>query len=371
MMTMSSDIHAQFQLSYPAADRDGFSLEIDTRIPGRGITAIFGHSGSGKTTLLRCIAGLQKADRGQLRVGEQVWQDASNFLPTHKRPLGYVFQESSLFDHLTAEGNLNYARRRARPAPSQEQYRYVVELMGIGPLLQRYPHQLSGGERQRIAIARALLITPQLLLMDEPLASLDTARKREIMPYLERLRSELNLPILYVSHSVDEVARLADHLLLMERGRLLAEDAPTDVLSRLDLPLQLGDDTGVVLEGRIAERDSCWHLARIEFPGGELWLPDSGEAAGQGIRVRILARDVSLALSAHTDSSILNRLPAQVLETAPDRDRAMLLVRLAVGSGEGQTSNILARLTRRSAEQLQLVSGSRVWVQIKSAAIVR
>ncbi|WP_250462151.1 molybdenum ABC transporter ATP-binding protein [Microbulbifer litoralis] len=367
---MSGDIDARFQLAWVEGEDDGFSLDIDVRIPGRGITAIFGPSGSGKTTLLRCIAGLQRADRGHLRVGGETWQDRRHFLPAHRRPLGYVFQESSLFAHLTARGNLDYAIRRARPAPAREQAERVVALMGLAPLLDRRPQQLSGGERQRVAIARALLVSPQLLLMDEPLASLDAARKQEIMPFLERLRSGFDLPILYVSHSVDEVARLADHLLVLERGRLVASGPLSQVLGRLDLPLRLGEDTGVVLDGRVLERDAHWGLARVAFDGGELWLRDSGDTVGQGIRVRILARDVSLALESHSDTSILNRLPATVVEMADDADRAMLLVRLRI-AGKERESDVVARLTRRSVDHLRIAPGKSVWAQVKSAAIVK
>ncbi|MFC6979710.1 molybdenum ABC transporter ATP-binding protein [Microbulbifer taiwanensis] len=269
---------------------------MNTVLPGRGITAIFGRSGSGKTTLLRCFAGLQQADRARLVVGGETWQDEGLSLPTHKRPLGYVFQEASLFPHLSARGNLDYAIKRAGAECPGELIERVVSLMGIGPVLDRFPGQMSGGERQRVAIARALLIRPRLLLMDEPLASLDTARKQEILPYLERLRSEFDMPILYVSHSIDEVARLADHLLMLDGGRVAAQGDMPEMLSRLDLPLRLGEETGVVLEGRVLERNEQWHLARVGFAGGELWLRDGGDALDRQIRVRILARDVSLAL---------------------------------------------------------------------------
>ena len=361
----SADIHARFQLSLPSPAGAGFSLDIDTLLPGRGITAVFGPSGCGKTTFLRCIAGLQKTAGGLLRVRDETWQDGAYFLPTHRRPLGYVFQEASLFPHLTAKGNLSYALKRAGTVPPGL-YDRVVELMGIGALLSRFPQRLSGGERQRVAIARALLIAPQLLLMDEPLASLDSERKREILPYLERLRSEFDLPILYVSHSFEEVARLADHLIVMKAGRVVAQGNLSKVLSRIDLPIAMGEDTGVVLEGRVIERDSHWHLARIAFAGGELWLRDGGDPVGTDIRVRVLARDLSLSLACHEDTSILNRLPAEVAEIATDADSAMILVRLRVGP-----SALVARLTRRSAEHLGLAPGCAVWAQVKSAAIVK
>ncbi|MGL6161950.1 molybdenum ABC transporter ATP-binding protein [Microbulbifer sp.] len=362
---MPNSIHTRFLVTFPSAGEQPFCLDVDATLPGRGISAIFGHSGSGKTTLLRCIAGLQRNDGARLVVNGDIWQDGRLFLPAHKRPLGYVFQEASLFPHLSARGNLDYAVKRGgkrRP----ELIEHVISLMGIEPILGRYPEQMSGGERQRVAIARALLIRPRLLLMDEPLASLDTARKQEILPYLERLRSEFDIPILYVSHSIDEVARLADHLLVLDRGRVAAQGEVSGVLSRLDLPLRLGEETGVVLQGRVLERDKRWHLVRIGFAGGELWLRDGGDPLEQQIRVRILARDVSLALESHGDTSILNRLPVEVTELAPDSDDAMALVRLKCGA-----SHIIARLTRRSVDHLGIAPGKKVWAQIKSVAIVK
>lgn len=360
----ASNICASFRLAYPT-DR-AFSLDVDLTLPGRGITAIFGPSGSGKTTLLRCIAGLEQTDHGRLSVNGCRWQEERYRRPIHKRPLGYVFQQPSLFPHLTARGNLAYATRRSANAPSAERCQRVESLMGIEPVLDQYPAELSGGEQQRVAIARALLIDPSLLLMDEPLASLDMARKQEVMPYLERLREELDIPVLYVSHSVDEVARLADYLVILDHGRVVAHGTLSEVLTRVDLPVQLGDDTGVIVETRVVERDAAWHLVKVAFAGGELWLRDQGDAIGRSIRVRILARDVSLTLATHGDTSILNRLPAEVMEIAPDADPAMSLVRLKSGS-----IVVIARITRRSVEHLRLSAGHRVWAQIKSVAMVR
>lgn len=359
-------IKANFALGYDTSDANPFQLQVDVTLPGRGITAIFGQSGSGKTTLLRCLAGLQQASQGKLEVNGDVWQSKTSFLPTHKRPLGYVFQEASLFEHLTVQGNLNYARKRAHRGQVLLADDQVVEMMGISPLLNRHAAQLSGGERQRVAIARALLINPQLLLMDEPLAALDTARKQEILPYLENLRAELDIPIIYVSHALDEVARLADHMVVLDEGKVKAQGELAEVLSRLDLPLAASADVGVVVDGRITDRDSRWHLMRVAFSGGELWLADTNEALGQTIRIRILARDVSLALDDHADSSILNRLPARVLEVVPDHDPAMRLIGLQLG-----TTRITARLTHRSCEHLQVEPGRQLWAQIKSVAVVR
>lgn len=366
-----SGVQARFALAYSAvgnrrsAHEARFALDVNLDIPGQGITGIFGQSGSGKTTLLRCIAGLAQADAGELTVNGEVWQKGVFSLPTHKRSLAYVFQESSLFPHLSVRANLDYAIKRADKVDRQF-YRHILALMDVERLLQRMPEQLSGGERQRVAIARAFLVRPKLLLMDEPLASLDIGRKQEILPYLERLHEEFDLPVLYVSHALDEIARLADHLIVMDHGKVASSGKLIDVLSRTDLPLQLGDDTGVVLPATVVERDARWHLARVEFPGGSLWVRDGGDAVGQAARIRVLAKDVSLALSSHDDSSILNRLPVLVIDSKPDRDEAMTLVRLACGD-----SILIARITLRSLEHLQLEPGKALWAQIKSVAIVR
>ncbi len=238
--------------------------------------------------------------------------------------------------------------------------------MGIESLLERYPAHLSGGERQRVAIARALLIQPKLLLMDEPLAALDTARKQEILPYLERLRSHFELPIFYVSHSLDEVARLADHIIMLDQGRLVAQGGVKELFSRIDLPVHLNEDAGVVIQGKVIERDTHWHLMRVGFKGGELWLRDGGDILNKAVRVRVLARDVSLTLTYQEDSSILNRLHAQVVDILADDDKAMSLVRLQVGD-----EYLIARVTKRSVANLNLILGNKVWAQIKSVAIVR
>jgi molybdate transport system ATP-binding protein len=238
-------------------------------------------------------------------------------------------------------------------------------LLGIGHLLDRRPDRLSGGERQRVAIARALLRQPRLLLMDEPLAALDLARKEEILPYLEQLHETLKIPILYVSHAPDEVARLADHLVVLDGGRALASGTLTDTLARLDLPIRLGEDAGVVLEATVSEHDREWHLAGVDFPGGRLWVRDKGIEIGRHVRVRILARDVSLAREKIEGSSIINAVAVTVTAIGDDAHPALCLVRLNCG---GQP--LLARLTRRSAAALQLAAGMPVWAQIKAVALI-
>ncbi len=359
---MSQDIHARFRVAYP-----DFTLDVDLQLPGRGVSALFGVSGSGKTACLRAIAGLERAPGGYLRVNGEVWQDDSCglFVPTHQRPLGYVFQEASLFRHLSIRRNLEYGLRRVPERARKVSLTHVVELLGIAPLLERLPHKLSGGEKQRVAIARALATSPRILLMDEPLAALDLQRKQEILPYLERLHDELEIPLIYVSHAPDEVARLADHLVVLEQGQVRAGGPLGEILARLDLPIRLGEDTGVVLDGAIAEVDTKWHLARVTFAGGSLWVRDSGVPVGQQVRVRILARDISIALGAHTDTSIQNVLSATVEQLVNDAHPALMMVRLNTGGVP-----LVARITQRSAAKLGLQPGLKVWAQIKTVAIV-
>ena len=352
-------IEVRFKLAYP-----GFTLDIDLALPGQGITALFGHSGSGKTTVLRAIAGLERVPDGRLVMGGEVWQDKGVFLPPHRRPLGYVFQEASLFAHLSVRANLEYGRRRSAGA-GDAAFDHIVSLLGIGMLLDRRPERLSGGERQRVAIARALLTRPRLLLMDEPLAALDQGRKEEILPYLEQLHAELAIPLLYVSHAPDEVARLADHLVVLDAGRVLGAGPLTETLARLDLPIRLGEDAGVVLDAVVAERDREWHLARVEFPGGSLWVRDQGHPLGQRVRVRILARDVSIASERINGTSILNTLSATVTALGDDAHPALRLVRIEAGGVP-----LLARVTRRSAAALSLAPGLSVWAQIKAVALI-
>jgi molybdate transport system ATP-binding protein len=353
-------IQARFQHRY-----GGFTLDVDLNLPGKGVTALFGPSGCGKTTLLRCIAGLTRASQGQLTVQGAVWQDATHFMPTHQRPLGYVCQDAGLFAHLSVRRNLLYGQMRVPPARRRISLDSMVELLGLGALLERMPQGLSGGERQRVAIARALLTSPRLLLMDEPLAALDVARKQEFLPYLERLHDELDMPVVYVSHAPDEVARLADHIVVLQDGRAVAAGPLTETLARLDLPIHLGEDAGVVLHAVVVERDSAWHLTRVAFDGGSLWVRDGGQALGQAVRVRILARDVSIALQPVTGVSIQNCLGATVEQMAGDDHPALALLRLRMGA-----SPLLARLTQRSVASLALAPDQAVWVQIKAVALI-
>ncbi|MCW3148452.1 molybdenum ABC transporter ATP-binding protein [Stutzerimonas stutzeri] len=355
-------IHARFRLDY--AD---FTLDVDLQLPGRGVTALFGHSGSGKTTCLRCIAGLERTGQGRLQINGECWQDSARglFVPPHRRAIGYVFQEANLFAHLSVRRNLQFGMRRVAAAERRVDWNHIVQLLGIEHLLERMPERLSGGERQRVGVARALLTSPRLLLMDEPLAALDLKRKNEILPYLERLHDELDIPVLYVSHSPDEVARLADHVVLLEQGRAIAQGELRETLARLDLPTAFSDDAGVVVEAEIAEHDQDYHLTRLTFPGGEVLVSLRSEAPGQRLRFRVHARDVSLALERASGSSITNLLPARVEAIVAADTPAHVLVRLDAGG-----TPLLARITRRSADQLAIAPGQALWAQIKTVALL-
>jgi len=352
-------MEARFRIAYP-----GFALDVDLSLPERGITALFGPSGSGKTTILRCMAGLERSRDGFLSVAGEAWQDRGIFLPTHKRPLGLVFQEASLFPHLTVRRNLQYGMKRAG---NTEGFESMLDLLDLRALLDRAPGTLSGGERQRVAIARALLTRPRLLLMDEPLAALDMKRKLEILPYLERLHDELSIPVIYVSHSLDEVARLADHLVLIEDGRITAAGALTDILVRPELSAAFAGETGAVLETTVAAHEADG-LTRLEFPGGRLFIAGDAHAPGSRLRCRIHASDVSLSLSAHTDTSILNTLPATIVAVADADTPGHVLVQLQPLGGE---SLLLARITERSRQALAITPGLTVIAQVKSVAILR
>ncbi|GAB3472051.1 molybdenum ABC transporter ATP-binding protein [Polaromonas eurypsychrophila] len=356
-----SGITAVFRQAYK-----DFSLDVALDLPGRGVTAFFGVSGSGKSTLLRCIAGLERARSGQLVVSGEVWQDDASgvFMPVHRRPLGLVFQDASLFAHLDVRRNLDYGRSRVPAAQRRVSLEQAVELLGIEPLMERRPDTLSGGERQRVAIARALATSPSLLLMDEPLASLDLQRKADVLPYLEKLHAELDIPILYVSHAPDEVARLADHLVLLEAGRVTAAGPTRELMTRLDLPLAHGDAAAAVIEATVTHLEPAWQLSHLEFPGGQISLPSQALQPGQKVRVRIQARDISLSLQRQEGSSVLNVFAAIVTGLADDSP-GQLMVSLDAGG-----STLLARITRKSAAALQLQPGSAVFAQVKGVAVL-
>jgi len=354
-MIAAEKICARYELQ-----RGDFSLDVDIEIPMRGITGIFGESGTGKTTLLRCIAGLEHAAAGCLVVAGEVWQDGESSRPIHERNIGYVFQEPRLFAHLDVRGNLEYGQRRTHQR--KVDVADVVGLLGLEGLLERRPDSLSGGEAQRVAIARALLRAPRFVLMDEPLVSLDRARRDEILPFLDRLHSSLDLPIIYVSHSIDEVTRLCDHLLVMDGGRIVANGGLQQVLLQTDLPGLGGEEAGSVIQARVAHYDDHYGLTRVDFDGGEMWISGQHDADAE-LRLRIRANDVSLCRERPTETTILNVLPGTIKSIEIDSD-ASELVQLELGN-----EHILARVTRRSRTELGLQRGDRVMVQIKSVAV--
>jgi molybdate transport system ATP-binding protein len=358
---MSTPLRIRLQLP-----RAAFALQVDLELPARGITVVMGASGSGKTSLLRCVAGLERSTNALVRVEGAIWQDTNHgvFVPTWQRPLGYVFQEASLFAHLSVRGNLEYGMRRAGPG-AREALDQAIALLGLAALQSRDTAQLSGGERQRVAIARALALQPRLLLLDEPCSGLDPARRQELLPWLERLRDEVKIPMLYVTHAADEAARLADTLVVLEQGQVKAMGPVSEVLSDLHSPVVLGEDVGVLLQGSVLQRDAQWHLMQVGFAGGALWLRDSGAELGQTVRLRVLARDVSIAVQKPEHTSIQNLLPCTVRAVVPDTHPSQVLVQLDCGG-----SVLLARITARAADALGLVPGQPAWAQVKSAALV-
>jgi molybdate transport system ATP-binding protein len=357
-------IEARFRV-----DHGDFALDLDLQLPGRGISALFGPSGSGKTSCLRCFAGLERPAEGYLRVNGELWQDSArgHFLAPHRRALGYVFQDANLFPHLSVRGNLEFGLRRIAATQRRVQLQQAAELLGIAALLERMPARLSGGERQRVGIARALLTSPRLLLMDEPLASLDHKRKQEVLPYLERLHRELEIPILYVSHAPDEVARLADHLVVLEQGRVLASGPLKQTLLRRDLPFILEDDAEAVVDGRVCAYDPAYRLLSLELGGGEarLQLTHDPLPSGKAVRVKVKARDVSLSLQRAEGSSLLNLLPARVEHWQELNDPGQMLVTLRVGE-----ERLIARITRYSFDKLGIHQQQALWLQIKSVSLL-
>ncbi|MEN8008358.1 MAG: molybdenum ABC transporter ATP-binding protein [Candidatus Krumholzibacteriota bacterium] len=359
---MSLQLKCRLERPDGAKGQNGFRLDVDLSLPGRGITAVVGPSGCGKTTLLRCVAGLEPRTAGHVLIGDKTWQDDRHFLPPHRRRAGYVFQDGALFPHLDVRGNLAYGRKRS--SGKSGEIEEISTLLRLASLLDRDVSGLSGGERQRVALGRALLAGPELLLLDEPLAALDRENRLAIYPYFERIAAETGLPFLYVTHAQDEAARLADHLVLMEDGRARHHGPLAELLTSPDPGLAHGDHAGCVVFARIVGVDDEYHLARLEFPGGTLLVADPGIPEGRKIRVRIHARDVSLALEPAEGSSILNILPARVLELIPDGP-SRVLVRLQVGR-----TIMLAAVTQRSAAALKLRPNQELFAQVKSVALL-
>ncbi len=341
--------------------RASFMLDVALTLPARGVSVVFGPSGSGKSTLLRAIAGLESAARGRVRIGNTVWQDDRLRLPPHRRAVGVVFQHAALLPHLSVHENLRYGWQRCGAAASAlDEW---IDKLALGPLLARAPVSLSGGERQRVALGRALVCQPRWLLMDEPLSALDAERRAEILPYIETIRRQANIPVLYVTHGVEEAARLADHLVLLEAGTVRVDGAALDVLNRADLPLALRDDAAAVIEASVVDVDSHG-LLTLDTPVGALYAHGRQPPPGVHVRVRVQARDVSIALSRPADSSVLN-IVAATLEQLTVLPSGQLQLRLRAGK-----ARLLARVSQQSARRLELREGLPVWAQIKAVALL-
>lgn len=344
-----------------------FELAVTQGFPGNGITALFGPSGCGKTTLLRVIAGFETGATGRVSFAEEVWLDQRWSVAPHLRGVGYVFQDARLFPHLNARSNLDYAHRRSTSVSGGYSFDDVVDVLDLAPLFGRRVSQLSGGERQRIAVGRTLLARPRLLLMDEPLAALDTRRKGEIMPYIARLPSAFGVPIIYVTHALEEVTQLCDRIVALSSGRVVATGGVADTLERLDLDdVQGRFEAGAVLTGHVAAQDPVLHLTRVDLGGGALEVPEIGMVPGAQVRLRVRARDVSLARSRPEGLSIRNILSAHVTSIVAEPDTAYAEILLDLG---GQ--HLRARITRAAVQDLGLAEGAPTFALIKSVSFDR
>lgn len=341
-----------------------FSLDVDFQAPMQGITALFGPSGCGKTSILRSIAGLQHM-RGKITVGGDVWQDDMRFRPPHKRPIGYIFQEASLFQHLSVRKNLTYGERRAKSAEASIRFDDVVQLLGLSHLIDRHPAHLSGGERQRVSIGRALLSQPRLLLMDEPLSALDRMAKDEILPYFEALHTSLALPIILVSHDISEVERLADHMVALKAGRVMSSGPLNLALTDPALPFGRARDSAAVLPATVLRKEDDG-IAVLDALGTEIYVIGDALEVGHAVRLRIAASDVSIARERPASSSILNMLAARIVGIDAV-GTAEANVRLSLADKPG--FDFIARLSQRSLARLNLQVGETVIAQIKTVSV--
>lgn len=359
-----STINIQIKLRRTRDGQPGFALSIDTNIPGKGVTAIYGASGSGKTTLLRCIAGLEPDAIGKIEVNGRCFQNSNQFLPPEHRDIGYVFQDPTLFPHLTVQQNIDFARKRANTPLPESQYEALMKVLAIQHLLVQYPDRLSGGEKQRVAIARAVASNPAVLLLDEPLSALDSPRKQELLGYLEKLHSIIALPILYVSHAQAEIARLADHVVIMDSGAVIQQGPVAHVFQTLTA----ASDTEVtsLLEGIVVQQDERYHLSKVAVGDIDLWVSETGLEMNQTVRLCLAARDISISLQPEQHSSILNKVEVVVHAITPAPDVGFMMVHL-----KHNELSLYARITEKSADDLALEPELQVWAQIKSAAIIR
>ena len=345
--------------------RGNFSLLVEENIPLENVTALFGESGSGKTTLLRIIAGLEKKAWGKVALGKTYWQndETKTFLPPHKRSIGYVFQDNRLFNHLNVEGNLRFGHDRS-DAKNGVQFNDVVDALDLSNLLLRTPHSLSGGEKQLVSIGRALLSDPELLLMDEPLSALDAKRKAEVIPYIEQLPSNFSIPVLYVTHNLEEVTRLAPNMLLISEGKIAGKGKVEKLLERIDLwSVTERLAAGSVLNAEVKTHLSDWGMTILTVAGHELRIPAISTPLGTFVRLRVQAKDVALATQKPVGLSIRNILSAQILSIDIEKD-IFAEVLLDIGG-----TNLRARVTREAVDDLKLATGQKIYALIKSAAL--
>ncbi|WP_185964519.1 molybdenum ABC transporter ATP-binding protein [Aliikangiella marina] len=357
----ATQLEAKVQLEYAS-----FKLAVDFKVPLKGVVAIYGPSGCGKTTLLRCLAGLEKASYGEVTIGDQVWQNDKMFVRPHERSVGFVFQDGGLLAHLTVAENLNFGRKRAAQALDEKQCRDVISLLGLEPLLTSRPAELSGGEAQRVAIGRALFLNPQLLIMDEPLASLDSLNKDKILSHLDQLKQQADQPMIYVSHSASEISRLADYVIVMDQGEIQYHGTIETVAARQDSPFYQAQQPFSVLFGQVVDPCNQFKLSVIDVDGDQFMVPDLALEQGRTARLHIDAKDVSLALSRSQDSSILNIFKASVVTIEQLAHCGHCLVKLSLAQSE-----LLALISQYSCEQLSLAPGSVVFAQIKAVSILK
>lgn len=354
-------MNLEAQLTIPRRD---FTINVALTAPPGQVTSVFGPSGCGKTSLMRAIAGLENHAQGQIRMGEQIWQDKTLFRPAHQRDIGYVFQDASLFPHLNVYDNLQFGLTRQPKNKRRVSLEQAIELLALTPLLPRHVDKLSGGEKQRVAIARAVATSPAILLFDEPLAAVDIPHKQEILRYIQSLHRELDIPMLYVSHAIDEVARLSDNLLLLEKGQQLASGKTQDLLSELHLPFAHYEEAAAIHDTTVIGTDTNYGLHQLRFADTHIHVSHGQLQIGDKVRLRIMARDVSLALVPPQQSSILNSVSA-VIESMVDEGIAQKLIRLNANG-----HRLLSRITSKSADELQLKPGMQVFAQVKAVSLL-
>lgn len=343
-----------------------FSLDVEFEFPKSGVTALFGASGSGKTTVLRCLAGLEGHAKSIVNISNEIWSDDQICLPAHKRSVGYVFQDAGLLPHLTVSKNLDYATKRSHQKCSERERSRIFSMLAIEHIMNKLPSQLSGGEKQRVSIARALLIKPKILLMDEPLASLDAKRKHEILPYLEKLHEHTEIPIIYVSHDLQEVAKLADYVVVIDEGRVIKADSVMATINDYRLSNIYHQELSSVIETEVEQIETQWKLSKVAIGQQHMWVVNNNDEVGKKLRLNIAAKDISVATSKPTDTSVLNILAGQLIEVSTTDSSSKVILKVAV-----ESRHLFAEISLKSLDRLSLKEGDNIWLQIKTIAVER